>query len=143
MTPDCSGALWQVAVWARTPRPLRTFDFGCEPRPARSSESVATAGKLTAGLLTLTGGEGDVTHGEQMAYTLPPVAYGSGGPKRAPPPEPLALAEARVSQVEAELRLMLVEAQVSRLEERLSHLEAELTDVRNAELMTHPRSARC
>ena len=42
----------------------------------------------------------------------------------------LALVEARVSQVEAELRLILVEAQASRLEERLSHLEAELADVR-------------
>ena len=42
------------------------------------------------------------------------------------------LAEARVSQVEAELRLMLVEAEVSRLEGRLSHLEAELADLRNA-----------
>jgi len=90
------------------------------------------SGKLTAGLLTLTGGEGDVTHGEQMAYTLPAVAYGSGKPKRAPPPEPLPLAEARLSQVEAELRLMLVEAEVSRLEGRLSHLEAELADLRNA-----------
>jgi hypothetical protein len=64
-----------------------------------------------------------------MAYTLPPVAYGSGKPKRAPPPESLSLAEARLSQVEVELRLMLVEAQASRLEERLSHLEAELADV--------------
>ena len=36
-------------------------------------------------------------------------------------------AEARVSQVEAELRLILIETQVSRLEERLCHLEAELT----------------
>ena len=67
-----------------------------------------------------------------MAYTLPTVAYGSGKPKPAPPLVPLALVEARVSQVEAELRLILVEAQASRLEERLSHLEAELTDVRNA-----------
>ena len=46
------------------------------------------------------------------------------------PLAPLALFEARVSQVEAELRLILVEAQASRLEERLSHLEAELADVR-------------
>jgi hypothetical protein len=46
--------------------------------------------------------------------------------------QPLPLAEARLSQVEAELRLMLVETEVSRLEERLSHLEAELADVRNA-----------
>ena len=61
-----------------------------------------------------------------MAYTLPTVAYGSGKPKPAPRLVPLALAEARVSQVEAELRLILVEAQVSCLEERLSHLEAEL-----------------
>jgi len=38
----------------------------------------------------------------------------------------LALAEARVSQVEAELRL----AQVSQLEARLSHLESELAEVR-------------
>jgi hypothetical protein len=75
-----------------------------------------------------------------MAYTLAPVSYGSGKicgahdgePAKlhsAPPMVPLALAEARVSQVEAELRLMLVEAQVSCLEERLSHLEAELADV--------------
>ena len=42
----------------------------------------------------------------------------------------LALAEARVSQVEAELRLILVEAQVSQLEALLSHLESELADVR-------------
>ena len=42
----------------------------------------------------------------------------------------LALAEARVSQVEAELRLILVEAQVSQLEARLSHLESELAEVR-------------
>jgi hypothetical protein len=46
-----------------------------------------------------------------MAYTLPTVAYGSGKPKPAPPLVPLALVEARVSQVEAELRLILVEAQ--------------------------------
>ena len=65
-----------------------------------------------------------------MAYTLPDVAYGSGKPKPASPPAPLALAEARVSQVEADLRLILVEAQVSRLEEQLSHLEDELADVR-------------
>ena len=65
-----------------------------------------------------------------MAYTLPTVAYGSGKPKPAPRLVPLALVEARVSQVEAELRLILVEAQASRLEERLSHLEAELIDVR-------------
>ena len=76
-----------------------------------------------------------------MAYTLAPISYGSGKisdahddePARlhsAPPMVPLALTEARVSQVEAELRLMLVEAQVSCLEERLSHLEAELADVR-------------
>ena len=55
-----------------------------------------------------------------MAYTLAPVSYGSGeinatrneckgAPKLAAPPmAPLALAEARVSQVEAELRLILV-----------------------------------
>jgi hypothetical protein len=70
-----------------------------------------------------------------MAYTLAPVSYGSGKSNNedepaklqaAPPMAPLALAEARVSQVEAELRLMLVEAQVSHREERLSHLEAEL-----------------
>jgi hypothetical protein len=42
----------------------------------------------------------------------------------------LALAEARVSQVEAELRLILVGAKVSQLEALLSHLESELTDVR-------------
>ena len=42
----------------------------------------------------------------------------------------LALAEARVSQVEAELRLMLVEAHVSQLEALLSQLESELADVR-------------
>jgi hypothetical protein len=113
---------------------------------------MATIGGLTADLLTLTGGEGDVTHGgHQMAYTLAAVSYGSGKingthhereaePAKlhlveiirdiatdiAPPTAPLALAEARVSQVEAELRLMLVEAQVSHREERLSHLEAEL-----------------
>jgi hypothetical protein len=76
-----------------------------------------------------------------MAYTLAAVSYGSGkinGTRRAweaapaklhaaPPMAPLVLAEARVSQVEAELRLILVETQVSCLEERLSHLEAELT----------------
>ena len=61
-----------------------------------------------------------------MAYTLPTVAYGSGKPKPAPPLVPLALAEARVSQVEAELRLALVQTQVSCLEERLCHVEAEL-----------------
>jgi hypothetical protein len=74
-----------------------------------------------------------------MAYILAPVSYGSSkingthnereaAPKlrAAPPMAPLALAEARVSQVEAELRLMLVETQVSSLEERLSHLGAEL-----------------
>ena len=44
----------------------------------------------------------------------------------APPTAPLALAEARVSQVEAELRLILVEEQESHREELLSHLEAEL-----------------
>jgi hypothetical protein len=38
----------------------------------------------------------------------------------------LAIAEVRVSEVEAEPRLMLVETQVSRLEERLSDLEARL-----------------
>jgi len=72
-----------------------------------------------------------------MAYTLAPVSYGSGKSNSTnedeptklhavPPMAPLALAEARVSQVEAELRLMLVEEQVSCLEERLSHLEAQL-----------------
>jgi hypothetical protein len=74
-----------------------------------------------------------------MAYTLPAVSYGNGkinGTHRcetelpqlpsAPSMAPLALSEARVSQVEAELRLALVETQVSCLEERLSHLEAEL-----------------
>lgn len=60
-----------------------------------------------------------------MAYTPPPIAYGNGKPERAPPPESLSLAEARLSQVGVELRLMLVEAQTSRLEERLSYLEAE------------------
>ena len=78
-----------------------------------------------------------------MAYTLPAVSYGNGKingthgcatepPKlpSAPSMAPLVLSEARVSQVEAELRLILVEAQASRLEERLSHLEAELADVR-------------
>ena len=54
----------------------------------------------------------------------------AANPSLHPPLVPLALAEARVSQVEAELRLILVEAQASRLEERLSHLEAELADVR-------------
>ena len=38
----------------------------------------------------------------------------------------LAIAEVRVSEVEAELRLMLVETQVSCLDERLSDLEARL-----------------
>jgi hypothetical protein len=65
-----------------------------------------------------------------MAYTLPADSYGSGkinGPRgwTAEPPNlpaapaiaPLALAEARVSQVEAELRLALVETQASCLEE--------------------------
>jgi hypothetical protein len=69
-----------------------------------------------------------------MAYTLAADSYGSGKingtrPAKlhaAPPGAPLALAEALVSQVKAELRLILVEAQVSHLEERLSHLEAEL-----------------
>src|SRR6516162_4034792 len=75
-----------------------------------------------------------------MAYTLAAESYGSGKingthhereaePAKlhaAPPTAPLALAEARVSQVEAELRLILVEEQVSHREERLSHLEAEL-----------------
>ena len=84
--------------------------------------------------LTLTSGEGDVAHGRrQMAYALPAVSYGNGninGPhgSETEPPKlpaaplmtPLALAEARVSQVEAELRLALVETQVSCLEERLS-----------------------
>ncbi len=70
-----------------------------------------------------------------MAYTLPPVAYGGDKNTPAPPPQSLALAEARLSQVEVELRLMLVEAQTSRLEERLSHIEAELADLR-----TQPRA---
>ena len=74
-----------------------------------------------------------------MAYTLPAVSYGSGKingthgcetepPKLPPVPSmaPLALSEARVSEVEAELRLALVQTQVSCLEEQLSHLEAEL-----------------
>jgi hypothetical protein len=73
-----------------------------------------------------------------MAYTLAAVSYGSdkingthheAEPAKlyaAPPMAPLVLAEARVSQIEAELRLVLVEAQVSCREERLSHLEAEL-----------------
>jgi hypothetical protein len=78
-----------------------------------------------------------------MAYTLPAVSYGIGkihGPhgSETEPPKlpaaplmaPLALAEARVSQVEAELRLALVETQVSCLDERLSHLEAELDGLR-------------
>ena len=83
----------------------------------------AALGGWQADLLTLTGGEGDVTHGgNQMAYTLPAHSYGSGKingthhereaePAKlhaAPPTPPLALAEARVSQVEAELRLILV-----------------------------------
>jgi hypothetical protein len=74
-----------------------------------------------------------------MAYTLATDSYGSGKINgthawEAEPPmlptapsiAPLVLAEARVSQVEAELRLALVETQVSWLEKRLSHLEAEL-----------------
>ena len=74
-----------------------------------------------------------------MAYTLLAVSYGNGktngthGCETEPPSlpsapsmAPLALSEARVSQVEADLRLALVETQVSCLEERLSHLEAEL-----------------
>ena len=79
-----------------------------------------------------------------MAYALPADSYGSGKingihhereaePAKlhaAPPTAPLALAEARVSQVEAELRLILVEEQVADLEERLSHLEAELATCR-------------
>jgi hypothetical protein len=79
-----------------------------------------------------------------MAYTLPADSYSSGKingtlhereaePAKlhsAPPTPPLALAEARVSQVEAELRLILVGEQVADLEERLSHLEAELATCR-------------
>jgi hypothetical protein len=79
-----------------------------------------------------------------MAYTLPADSYGSGKingthhereaePAKlhaAPPTPPLALAEARVSQVEAELRLILVEEHVADLEEQLSHLEAELATCR-------------
>ena len=65
-----------------------------------------------------------------MAYTMPPIACGNGKPERAPPPELLSLAEARLSQVEIELRLMLVEAQTPRLEERLSFLEAALAFLR-------------
>ena len=74
-----------------------------------------------------------------MAYTLPAVSYGNGKingthgcetePPRlpsAPSMAPVALSEARVSQVEADLRLALVETQISCLEERLFHLEAEL-----------------
>jgi hypothetical protein len=74
-----------------------------------------------------------------MAYTLPAVSYGNGkingthGCETEPPRlpsaasmAPVALSEARVSQVEADLRLALVETQVCCLEERLSHLEAEL-----------------
>ena len=96
---------------------------------------------LAADLLTLAGGEGDVTHGgHKMAYTLAAESYGSGNingthhereaePAKlhaAAPTASLALAEAHVAQVEAELRLILVEEQVSCLEERLSHLEAQL-----------------
>ena len=52
-----------------------------------------------------------------MAYILAAVSYDSGEAEpaklhAAPPMVPLALAETRVSQVEAELRLILVEAQV-------------------------------
>ena len=78
-----------------------------------------------------------------MAYTLPAVSYGNGKingsrgcetelPKlpAASSMVPLALSGARVSQVEAELRLALVETQVSCLEERLSNLEAELDGLR-------------
>ena len=79
-----------------------------------------------------------------MAYTLPANSYGSGKSNgthhereaepaklhAAPPTPPLALAEARVSQVEAELRLILVEEHVADLEEQLSHLEAELATCR-------------
>ena len=85
-----------------------------------------------------------------MAYTLAAVSYGSGKfngthheceaePAKlhaAPSMAPLALAEARVSQVEAELRLILVEAQVSCLEERLSHREAEVRHVRTHAAVT-------
>ena len=86
----------------------------------------------------LTSGEVDVTHGDAKWLT-PFAPYGSGKingshgseaepPKlpTSPPMAPLALAEARVSQVEAELRLVLVETQASCLEERLSRVEAEL-----------------
>ena len=39
----------------------------------------AALGGWQADLLTLTGGEGDVTHGgNHMAYTIAPVSYGSG-----------------------------------------------------------------
>ena len=55
-------------------------------------------------------------------HRLWPVASSPGVPPTAR--RKLALAEARVSQVEAELRLILVEAQVSQLEARLSHLES-------------------
>ena len=44
-----------------------------------------------------------------------------------------------MSQVEAELRLILVEAQVSQLEARLSHVEAELAEVRSQ----HCEPQRC
>jgi hypothetical protein len=82
-----------------------------------------------------------------MAYTLPVVSYGDGkihGPHgskteppklaAAPPMAPRALAEARVSQVEAELRLALVETQVSCLEEGLSRIESELNGLRRDSL---------
>ena len=80
-----------------------------------------------------------------MAYALQAVSYGNGKingthgcetepPKLPPAPSmaPLTLSEARVSQVEAELRLALVETQVSCLEERLFHVEAELAGLLSA-----------
>ena len=68
-----------------------------------------------------------------MAYALrdvEPAKLHRLWPVASPARRKLALAEARVSQVEAELRLILVEAQVSQLEARLSHLESELAEVR-------------
>ena len=80
------------------------------------------------------GGEWAVTHGNKMAYALPDFEPAPDPHRLSPYASPrvrmaqgkLAIAEVRVSQAEADLRLVLVETQVSCLEKRLSHLEAEL-----------------